>query len=263
MTPLPPLTVEVDCSGARHRLTWADGRLILDDHDLEAEEVATRLGGSAPYCLRVREAVAAPDLDLLALLGDPDTNPRRRGLEQQLTAPVHVPSPRFSASGVHRRAHVRSRALVEREQKLRDTWALPAPARHRIVMEKLIAGGADEGVVDVLRQMDAGERALDRDAFRAIARAIPKPPPPADDDERVLERFFEGDVLVEIPSNHTKRLLVLRRLLDDIAPGREYPEKELNEVLRVRHPDFAALRRYMVDEGLLARESGIYRRTDG
>jgi hypothetical protein len=42
-----------------------------------------------------------------------------------------------------------------------------------------------------------------------------------------------------------------------------YPEREVNALLAVWHPDTAALRRYLVDEGLLTREAGLYWRSGG
>ena len=46
-------------------------------------------------------------------------------------------------------------------------------------------------------------------------------------------------------------------------PGVRYPEREVNALLAVWHPDVAALRRYLVDEGLLTREAGVYWRSGG
>jgi hypothetical protein len=45
--------------------------------------------------------------------------------------------------------------------------------------------------------------------------------------------------------------------------GVRYPEREVNALLAVWHPDVAALRRYLVDEGLLTREAGVYWRSGG
>jgi hypothetical protein len=42
--------------------------------------------------------------------------------------------------------------------------------------------------------------------------------------------------------------------------GRDYEERDVNALLAELHDDTAALRRYLVDEGLLGRESGVYRR---
>lgn len=49
-------------------------------------------------------------------------------------------------------------------------------------------------------------------------------------------------------------------LAQRFEPGREYPEAEVNRILGQFDPDFAMLRRYLVDEGLLARERNRYRR---
>ena len=42
-----------------------------------------------------------------------------------------------------------------------------------------------------------------------------------------------------------------------------YSESEVNQVLRVVHDDYAALRRYLVDEGFLSRDQGEYWRSGG
>ena len=46
-------------------------------------------------------------------------------------------------------------------------------------------------------------------------------------------------------------------------PGRRYAEPEVNLVLRQWWEDVAALRRYLVDAALLAREGGEYWRIGG
>jgi len=54
---------------------------------------------------------------------------------------------------------------------------------------------------------------------------------------------------------------VLRYLAETVFPEeREYPEKEINQLLAVHHPDVASLRRYLVDEGFMSRAAGMYRR---
>lgn len=81
------------------------------------------------------------------------------------------------------------------------------------------------------------------------------------EESHVLAGFFEADRLLTIPAQARKRLLVLRYLRDRcFAEDRDYPEKEVNQLLAVFHPDPAALRRYLVDSGLMTRAAGIYRR---
>jgi hypothetical protein len=80
----------------------------------------------------------------------------------------------------------------------------------------------------------------------------------------VPDRFFtpEGR-LHTIPAKHSKRLVVLDRLAQAFEPGTKYAEAEVDETLRRFHPDHAALRRYLVENGFLSREGGIYWRTGG
>lgn len=78
-------------------------------------------------------------------------------------------------------------------------------------------------------------------------------------DARVLANFVDaGDRLIRIPAQRKKRLAVLRWLAEEFQPGRRYTEAEVNRIISRRHPDFATLRRYMVDEELMQRRSGIY-----
>jgi hypothetical protein len=46
-------------------------------------------------------------------------------------------------------------------------------------------------------------------------------------------------------------------------PGRTYSEAEVSALLAQFHDDYAALRRYLVDEQFLARESNVYWRVGG
>ena len=83
-------------------------------------------------------------------------------------------------------------------------------------------------------------------------------------DERVLGNFMTGDGrLHTIPSKHAKLLVVLDHLAQSFEPGRTYPEAEVNEVLERFHPDYAALRRYLVENQFLTRENAVYWRSGG
>ena len=85
---------------------------------------------------------------------------------------------------------------------------------------------------------------------------------PDQDGDRVLENFVDlAGRLISIPVQHKKRLAVLKWLVEDFQPGRLYPESEVNRVISRRHPDFAALRRHLVDEELMQRRRSVYWRT--
>ena len=112
---------------------------------------------------------------------------------------------------------------------------------------------------------------LVRESLRDLARGLPQPQPAdlavfygmTEDEGAVLARFFRGDRLVEIPAAHGKRLVVLERIALDFEPGTRYPEAEINALLTRYHPDYAALRRHLVDEGFLDRAQGVYWRAGG
>jgi hypothetical protein len=79
--------------------------------------------------------------------------------------------------------------------------------------------------------------------------------------EKVVRAFFRDGRLTSIPARTTKRNLLLPVILDRCFPDdRAYEEKEVNMRLALLHPDVAALRRHLVDGGLMTRAGGIYRR---
>ena len=83
------------------------------------------------------------------------------------------------------------------------------------------------------------------------------------EEAKVLRSFFEGSRLTQIPSARSKRLIVLERLAQEFDAGVRYPEKQVSFILQLFHSDYAALRRYLVDEGFLTRSEGVYWRSGG
>jgi hypothetical protein len=102
-------------------------------------------------------------------------------------------------------------------------------------------------------------------AARAAAEAAPPPEPLSDDpaEDAVLSAFVRNGRLTSVPAQRSKRLVVLGHLVRVFEPGVRYPEREVNALLAVWHPDVAALRRHLVDEALLTREAGVYWRSGG
>jgi hypothetical protein len=124
---------------------------------------------------------------------------------------------------------------------------------------------ARAGLVD----RDGKALALRAELFGAVARAAaeaaPAPEPLSGDraEAAVLASFVRDGRLVSIPAQLSKRIVVLKHLVRMFEPGVRYPEREVNALLAVWHPDVAALRRYLVDEDFLTREAGVYWRTGG
>jgi len=78
--------------------------------------------------------------------------------------------------------------------------------------------------------------------------------------KKVLETFLRRGRLTRIPAQRRKQQIILARLAEEFEPQREYPEREVNRILVEFHDDVAALRRGLVDHGLLERAEGVYRR---
>ncbi len=82
--------------------------------------------------------------------------------------------------------------------------------------------------------------------------------------EKVLANFLDADGrLHTIPSKRHKLLVVLDYLAQRFEPGRTYPEPEVNQVLMRYNDYYAALRRYLVDNGFLDRADNMYWRSGG
>ncbi len=68
--------------------------------------------------------------------------------------------------------------------------------------------------------------------------------------------------IVAMPRATAERRAVLEWLVQDFETGRRYSEPMVNLIVGQRHPDAAAWRRALVDEGLMDRDHGEYWRTD-
>jgi biotin operon repressor len=84
-----------------------------------------------------------------------------------------------------------------------------------------------------------------------------------EDEEAVLRAFFRDGRLTEIPMKAGKRRIVLERIAVEFDPGTHYEEREVNAIVGRFFNDYAALRRYLVDEGFLDRDHGVYWRSGG
>ncbi len=66
--------------------------------------------------------------------------------------------------------------------------------------------------------------------------------------------------MIQYPAQQTKRMVLLRWLAAQFQEGQTYSEPEVNELLDGHSEDYATLRRFLVDAGLLERHNSIYRR---
>jgi hypothetical protein len=64
-----------------------------------------------------------------------------------------------------------------------------------------------------------------------------------------------------LPVRRAQRRVILEYVVERFRADRQYAEAEVNELLKLLYDDHVSLRRYLVDEGLLERNAGVYRRT--
>jgi hypothetical protein len=86
-------------------------------------------------------------------------------------------------------------------------------------------------------------------------------------DEMAVRAFVSDGRLVRLPARRARRRLVLEHIVASFEPGRRFPEREVDVVLRSwcagGETDHVAVRRHLVDEGLLSRADGLYWRSGG
>jgi hypothetical protein len=75
-----------------------------------------------------------------------------------------------------------------------------------------------------------------------------------------LAPFVRDGRISKIPVAAEKQKILMRWLVERFEEGRTYPEREVNAILKEVHPDFAALRRMLIDYRNMKRDHGVYRR---
>lgn len=107
---------------------------------------------------------------------------------------------------------------------------------------------------------------LNPEALLAINKSLLKPaklnraPVSASHDptaDRILASFIVDGRIQKIPEAHTKRLVVLQWVLDQLE-DRRYKEREISDILERYFDDYATLRRELINHRLMKREGGIY-----
>lgn len=77
-----------------------------------------------------------------------------------------------------------------------------------------------------------------------------------EEDRKVLRDYIRNGQLKEIPAKRKKLMPILRWLALEFKPDVIYTEKEVNDLIRQFHADYATLRRELIDNGYLRRERG-------
>ena len=78
-----------------------------------------------------------------------------------------------------------------------------------------------------------------------------------------LRMFLSNGRIETMPAKRSRRRLLLDQVAQAFEPGKRYSEQQVSAFLAELHPDYAALRRYLVDEQFLSRAHGQYWRSGG
>ncbi|MBZ0281896.1 MAG: metalloregulator ArsR/SmtB family transcription factor [Anaerolineae bacterium] len=75
---------------------------------------------------------------------------------------------------------------------------------------------------------------------------------------KVFKSYFKGERLVQIPVNEKKWIVILDWFAAKFEMGVEYPEKQVNEIIKQHHADYATIRRDLIERRYMKRKDGIY-----
>ena len=59
--------------------------------------------------------------------------------------------------------------------------------------------------------------------------------------------------LIEFPAKEKKKIVILKKIIEQFEYGRNYEEKELNHILKDIYPDVPTIRRYLIEYGFMDR----------
>jgi biotin operon repressor len=76
--------------------------------------------------------------------------------------------------------------------------------------------------------------------------------------ERILDKYLEGNRLQRIPPNPDERIVILRWLADQFTVGKKYTRAEVNEIIQRHYQKQELLRRFLVDSRLLKRVGDVF-----
>lgn len=82
------------------------------------------------------------------------------------------------------------------------------------------------------------------------------------DRQKIVSRFLRGDKFYTLPAKRNKLKVVLEYILDRFDQEKSYTEAEVNQIIGVLFDDFCRVRREFIDEKMMTRADGIYRRNN-
>ncbi|MFH2035392.1 MAG: DUF2087 domain-containing protein [Candidatus Zixiibacteriota bacterium] len=83
-----------------------------------------------------------------------------------------------------------------------------------------------------------------------------------DPGQKVIERFAKDGKFDIMPVQRKKRIYILEHILRQFDKNRVYSEKEVNRIIVQFHDDYCRVRREFIEESMMTRKDGNYRRND-
>ena len=129
-------------------------------------------------------------------------------------------------------------------KKLADAGAVTSYKSQYYMMYSLNKEVFETSMLEIIREKsDEAEVQAQRDA---------------DYRRKVIDAFFEYGKLKSIPSQRKKERIVLEKIAEAFEYDRIYSEREVNIIIADFYDDFCTIRRDMISENLLDRDSGKY-----
>jgi DNA-binding HxlR family transcriptional regulator len=119
-----------------------------------------------------------------------------------------------------------------------------------------------EGTTRIYQLNTKALESISKDIFAQPNLAALVKPSEMTEEERILRNWVKNGKIIDIPAQEKKKQIILRWLAGQIDPERRWTEREFSDWLSQFNEDYAFLRRYLVDNGYMVREKGIYWRTD-
>lgn len=130
-------------------------------------------------------------------------------------------------------------------KKLEDVKAVKSYKEQYYTMYSLCLDVFNMNIIDIIKEESEviDEQKEREDAYR----------------EKVIKTFFEYGKLKSIPAQRKKQKICLEEISKAFTVGKEYDEKEVNEIIMQYHEDFCTIRRDMISEHIMEREGSNYR----
>lgn len=77
--------------------------------------------------------------------------------------------------------------------------------------------------------------------------------------EKVLKTFFEYGYVSQMPVQKKKKDIIIMEIFRAFEKGKEYTEKEVNEIIRNYYEDYCLIRRTFIEYKLMSRDEHIYK----